>query len=75
MHGAVESDWAGEMNHRKSVTGILLHLAGGTILYKTKYQDYAATSSTEAEFTAVCDAGKGILYAQFILDEIGISQG
>jgi hypothetical protein len=74
MHSAVDSDWAGDTNHRKSVTGIILRLAGGTILYKTKYQDTIALSTTEAEFTAACDAGKSILYVRSILDQIQLPQ-
>ena len=70
----VDSDWAGDTSHRKSVTGIVLKLAGGSILYKTKYQDTIALSSTEAEFAAACEAGKSILYVRSILNEIGIDQ-
>jgi hypothetical protein len=39
LFGEVDSDWSGDRNHRKSGTGIILQLAGDTILYKTKYQD------------------------------------
>ena len=74
MHALVDSDWAGDSKHRKSITGIILRLAGGTILYKTKFQDTIALSTTEAEFTAACDAGKSILYVRSILDEINIPQ-
>lgn len=74
MHALVDSDWAGDTNHRKSVSGIILRLAGGTILYKTKFQDTIALSTTEAEFTAACDAGKAILYVRSILDEINLDQ-
>ena len=49
-------------------------MAGGTILYKTKYQDTIALSTTEAEFTAACDAGKASLYVRSILDEINFDQ-
>jgi hypothetical protein len=62
MHGAVDSDWGGDMTHQRSVTGLILWLAGGTILYKTKYQDTVSLSTTEAEFTAACNAGKANLY-------------
>ena len=31
-------------------------------------------SSTEAKFTAACDAGKAILYIRSILNEIGVNQ-
>jgi hypothetical protein len=68
MHGAVDSDWAGDTKHQKSVSGIILHITGGTILYKTKYQDTVALPTTEAEFNAACDAGKCILYVRSILD-------
>lgn len=74
LHGAVDSDWGSDQSHRKSVTGIILHLAGGTILYKTKYQPKIAQSSTEAELTAACDAGKSILFVCSIIQEIGIDQ-
>ena len=70
----VDSDWAGDTSHRKSVTGMVLKIANGTILYKTKYQDTVALSSTEAEFAAACEAGKSILYVRSILNEINIQQ-
>ena len=73
-HGTVDSDWAGDSSHRRSVSGILIKFCGGTIFYKTKFQDTIALSSTEAEFTAACDAGKAILYIRSILDEIGVPQ-
>jgi dUTP pyrophosphatase len=74
MHAAVDSDWGGDTKHRRSVSGLVLRLAGGTILYKTKYQDTISLSTTEAEFTAACDAGKAILYVRSILDEINVPQ-
>ena len=70
----MDSDFAGDTSHRKSVSGIILRLAGGTIFYKTKYQECIALSSTEAEFTAAAEAGKYILYVRSILEQIGIPQ-
>ncbi len=74
IHGTVDSDWGGDTTHRKSVTGIVIKYAGGTIFYKTKFQETIALSSTEAEFTAACDARKSILYIRSILDEINVPQ-
>ena len=74
MTSAVDADWAGDTTHRKSVTGIVIKLAGGCILYKTKYQDTIALSTTEAEFTAASDAGKAILYVRSILNQINVPQ-
>jgi hypothetical protein len=74
MFGAVDSDFAGDTSHRRSVSGIVLRLAGGTIFYKTKYQETVSLSSTEAEFIAASEAGKYILYIRTILKEIGLPQ-
>ena len=61
LTGMVDLDWAGDVLHRKSVTGIALKVAGRCALYKTKYQDTIALSSTEAEFAAACEAGKSLM--------------
>ena len=60
--GLVDSDWAGDTVKRKSMTGIVIMLAGGAIAYKAKYQEVIAMSTTEAEFIAACDAAKMILF-------------
>ena len=74
MTALVDSDHASDSQHRKSVTGINIKIAGGTVLYKTKYQDIVAQSTTKAKFIAAAEAGKAILYLRTILDEIGLEQ-
>ena len=53
-----DSDWTGDLVYRRSITGVAIMYAGGVVCYKTKYQETIALSSTEAEFVALCDAGK-----------------
>jgi hypothetical protein len=74
LYGYVDSDWGSDATHRKSVTGIALMYAGGVVGYRCKYQDTIAHSSTEAEFTAACDAGKMILYFRSLLADLGVEQ-
>ena len=74
LHAAVDSDFAGDVSHRKSVTGIVIKLAGGAVLYKTSYQPTVAGSSTEAEFAAAAMAAKFILHLRTLLQEIGLRQ-
>ena len=74
IHSNVDSDWARDSTHRWSISRILIKFCGSTIYYKTKFQDTIALSSTEAEFTAACDARKAILYVCSILNKIGIPQ-
>jgi hypothetical protein len=49
------SNWATCVKTRCSFSGICIQLAGGTIVYKTKFQPTVALLSTEAEFMAACD--------------------
>jgi hypothetical protein len=72
--GSVDSDWASNMHHRRSISGMAYLLAGGVIAYKTCVQPVISTSSTEAEFVAACDAGKIALYLRSILAVLGIPQ-
>lgn len=74
LYAATDSDHAGDVTHRRSVSGVVIKLAGGAVLYKTSYQQTIAQSSTEAEFTAAVDAAKYILYLRTLLSEIGLPQ-
>jgi hypothetical protein len=74
LHAYVDSDWGSDRTHRRSVTGLVIMMAGGVIAYKSKYQPTIALSSTEAEFTAASEAGKTTLYLRSILHELGFSQ-
>ena len=74
LRASVDSDYANDTLHRKSVTGMIMKMAGGAILYKSLFQSTITLSSTEAEFIAACDAAKNILYVRSILNDIGIPQ-
>jgi hypothetical protein len=74
VHGFVDSDWATCPKTRRSMTGVCLRLAGGTIAYKTKLQPTVAQSSTEAEFMGASDFGKILLYIRSVLWDLGIPQ-
>ena len=70
----VDSDWAGNVKTRRSVSGIVIIMAGAAVVYKTILQRIVALSSTEAEFYALSEAGKLTLYVRSILNELGMSQ-
>ena len=73
-YGYVDSDWAGNIKTRKSVSGISFILAGALIVYKTINQKTVSLSSTKAEFYALSEAGKVALYIRSIPDELHIPQ-
>ena len=74
LYGMIDSDWAADKTHHRSVTGFVYILAGATFLYKTRFQQTVAMSSTEAEFVAALDAGKMALYLLTLLDDLHIPQ-
>ena len=74
LRGDVDSDWAGDNKHRRSISGYTLTIAGAAVFYKSKFQECISLSSTEAEFQAACEAAKSILYVRSILQEIGLEQ-
>jgi hypothetical protein len=63
-----------DTSHRRSVSGILIMVAGAAVVYKTNYQKAVALSSTEAEFVSASDAGKMALYVRSLLHDLGFSQ-
>lgn len=69
-----DSDWAACLKTRRSMGGLCLRLAGGSIAWKSRLMPTVALSSTEAEFMAACDAAKVILFVRSILWDLGIPQ-
>jgi len=74
LHAFADSDWATCVKTRRSFGGTVIHLAGGTIAYKSKFQPTVAGSSTEAEFMAAYDTGKMILFVRSVLWDLNIPQ-
>jgi hypothetical protein len=73
-HTYADSDWATCVKIRRSFGSLCIHLAGGTIAYKCKFQPMVAGSSTEAEFVAACNTGKMILFVRSVLCDLDIPQ-
>ena len=67
LSGWVDSDFASDIDTRKSVTGYLLSLNGGPISWKAARQGGVTLSSSEAEFVAASQAGKEVLYLRALL--------
>ena len=69
----VDSDWAGDKDSRKSVTGWEFYLNGVLIDKKSRLQRVVALSSCEAEYIACAEACSQLLYVKQILESIGVT--
>ena len=67
LSGRVDSDFASDIDTRKSVTGYLMVFNGGPILWKASRQGGVTLSSSEAEFVAASKAGQEVLYLRALL--------
>ena len=69
--GYTDSDYAGDMDTRRSTSGyIFLHL-GGAISWGSKRQSCTAISTTEAEYVAASNATQEAVWIQRLLGQIG----
>ena len=64
-----DSDWARDKIKRRSVTGYVGYFLNNPIVYCCKYQPTIALSSCEAEYMAMTEAAKEILFFRNILKE------
>jgi Reverse transcriptase (RNA-dependent DNA polymerase)/GAG-pre-integrase domain len=63
-----------DINTRRSISGISCMMAGAAVVFKSKTQSIAATSSTEAEFICAVHTAKIVKYLRSILYELGFPQ-
>lgn len=68
--GYVDSDWAGDIDDRVSYTGYVFKLGGSSVTWEARKQKTIALSSTEAEYMALCEAAKEVVYLRNFLKEI-----
>ena len=67
LWGWVDADYAGCPDTRKSHTGYVLMLNGGTISWKSKRQSMVSLSSAESEYIAAGKCSQEVLYLREIL--------
>ncbi|KAM2077718.1 hypothetical protein ACFX1R_025466 [Malus domestica] len=72
--GYVDSDYAGDLDKRRSTTGFVFIIAGGPVSWRSILQSTFALSTTEAEYMAVTEAIKEAIWLQGLLDDLGVQQ-
>ncbi|KAL5865755.1 hypothetical protein ACOSQ3_003269 [Xanthoceras sorbifolium] len=72
--GYCDSDYAGDLDKRRSTTGYVFTLARAPVSWKSTLQSTVALSTTEAEYMAVTEAVKEAIWLQGLLEDLGIGQ-
>ena len=69
-----DADLGGDLDGRKSTTGYIFTLGGTTISWKSKLQGRVSLSTTEAEYVAISEAAKEMIWLKNLLKELGKEQ-
>ncbi|KAL0433193.1 UNVERIFIED_CONTAM: Retrovirus-related Pol polyprotein from transposon TNT 1-94 [Sesamum latifolium] len=72
--GYCDSDFAGDLDKRRSTTGYVFTLAKAPVSWRSTLQSTVALSTTEAEYMAITEAVKEAIWLQGLLGELGIDQ-
>ena len=72
--GYSDSDWAGDLDDRKSVSGYMFKLCGAPISWRSKNQTSVALSTAEAEYVALFIATQEAVWLKQLLFELRIEQ-
>lgn len=72
--GMTDSDFAGCLDTRRSVSGYCFALGSGAVSWSSRKQDIVTTSTTEAEYVAAFNATKEAVWLRQVLREIGFAQ-
>lgn len=70
--GYVDADWGENCIDRKSNSGYLFQLHGGTINWVSRKQTCVSLSSTEAEYISLAEACQDMKWTQYLLKDLNI---
>ena len=72
MFAVSDSDWAEDQTDRKSHSGFFCSVNGGAISWYCRKQQLVSTSSCEAEYIALSEASKEIVWIKRLAHELSI---
>jgi hypothetical protein len=74
LTGYSDSDWAGNLDDRRSTTGYAFNIGSGVVSWSSKKQPTISLSSTEAEYKALCAATCEVVWLRRLLQDVGEEQ-
>ncbi|KAH9733955.1 Integrase catalytic domain-containing protein [Citrus sinensis] len=72
--GYCDSDFAGDLDKRRSTTGYVFTLGGGLVSWRSILQSTIVLSTTKAEYMAATEAVKEVIWLKGLLGDLGVIQ-
>ena len=74
IKGYTDSDYNGDLDQRRSTSGMVFTAGGNSISWRSSLQKVVALSTTEAEYIALSDAVKEGVWLKLFSEELGFPQ-
>ena len=71
MEAFCNSDYAGDSESRKSISGYVIYFCGCAVAWKSHGQKSVSLSSTEAEYKAILEVVTDVLFVKMLLEFFG----
>lgn len=68
--GYSDADWGGDVNDRKSTSGYLFKMCGGSVSWRSKKQSCVALSTAEAEYMSLASAAQEAIWLSRLITEL-----
>ena len=67
-----DSDYAGDVDSRRSMTGYVFTLGGSVVSWKATLQSTVTLSTTEAKYMALTEAAKEAIWLRGLVSDLGL---
>jgi hypothetical protein len=74
LDGFTDADMAVDIDSRKSTLGYLITYSGGAVSWQSRLHKCVTLSTIEAEYIAIIEAAKELLWMKKFLQELGLKQ-
>lgn len=72
--GFSESNYAGDIDSRRSMNGYVFTMKGSVVSWKATLQSTVTLSTTEAEYMTLTEAAKEGILLKHIINDLGLHQ-
>lgn len=69
-----DADWGNDVDTRRSISGYIAFINSGPVSWSSRRQTVTATSTTEAEFVAICASTKSVVWLRKLILEVDFKQ-
>jgi hypothetical protein len=74
VEGFVDSDFAGDLDKRRSISGYIFSSCGSAVSWRASLQSVTALSTTEAKYVSATEGVKEAIWMQGLISELDVPQ-